>query len=397
MAFSFKTSIIPSIVAVLCIVTYIVAIAFGVTRIVGNIGERRNLAESEFNDLADKATSSSVFLGFLSEAYRQAIRDYLNASETLSGVIITGTYGEYAFERQSGDTITWINGSPRFKTGLVLSGGPLYLPLRIEGQRNVTIQAVYDYLDYTLFQRTLRDILFVVLGALLIALITLLLELFLKKKASQPMASDAPGSDPMSDLMNEAPESEAPESEVPGNEAFGNEAFGNEASGLYSTRGNIVRESYTSEKVASELHRCASSKSDLVILAMDWKNTEILDDKKFFRFANEVVIFFKIRDHVFCRGENGISVIIPDTDLDKGISQAGEFHRHINTKLPELFEGGSDLCIGLSSRSGRLIDAERLMFEAFSALEKALADPSSHVIAFKSDPVKYREFIKSHR
>ena len=370
MGFSFKTSKISSIVAVLCILTYIVAIAFGVIRILTNIGERRNLAETEFNDLADKATSSGVYLGFLSEAYRQSIRDHLNASETLNGVIITGTNSEYAFERQSGDTITWINGSPRFKTGLVFSGGPLYLPLRIEGQRNVTIQAVYGYLDYALLQRTLRDILFVILGALLIALITLLLELFLKKKAKQPTGSDSSEGE---DLFSEVHGEDNP------------------------PRGNISRESNTAERLASELHRCASSQSDLVILAMDWKDSGITGDRDHSRLVDEAVTFFKARDLVFGKGENGISVIIPNTDLDQGILQAGEFRRHAAATLPELFEGGSDLCIGLSSRSGRLIDAERLMFESFSALEKALADPVSCVIAFKSDPEKYREFIKSRQ
>ena len=365
MVFSGKTSKISSIVAVLCILTYIAAIAFGVIKILTNVGERRILAESEFNDIADKATSSSIFLGFLSEAYRQAIRDYLNVSETLSGVIITGMYGEYAFERQSGDTITWINGSPRFKTGLVFSGGPLYLPLRIDGQRNVTIQAVYSYLDYNLLQKTLRDILFIILGALLVAFLTLLLELFLKNRANQPVLSQAPG--------GEAPVSEAPDA---------------------SAYGNIDRESYTAERLASELHRCASSQSDLVILAMDWKDSGIIGDKEHSRFADETVAFFKKLDLVFHKGEHGISVIMPDTNLEQGISLAEEFRRHINVKLPELSRG--NLCIGLGSRSGRLIDAERLMLEAFSALEKALADPSSSVIAFKSDPEKYREFIKSH-
>ena len=372
MGFSGKTSKITSIVALLCILTYIGAIAFGVIKIVTNMGERRNLAETEFNNLVEKATSSSVFLGFLSEAYRQAIRDYLYVSETLSGVIITGMYGEYAFERQSGDTITWINGSPRFKTRLVFSGGPLYLPLRIDGQRNVTIQAVYSYLDYNLFQKTLREILFIVLGALLIAFLTLLFELFLKNKTGQPKVSEA--------LRDET---------------LDGEALGNEVPGPYSPRGNISRETNTADRLASELHRCASSQSDLVILAMDWKDTGIISDREFSRFANEAVTFFKIRDLVFDKGENGITVIMPNTDLEEGISKAGEFHRHIAAKLPDLFEGDSGLCIGLSSCSGRLIDAKRLLLEAFSALEKALADPLSRVIAFKSDPEKYREFIKN--
>ena len=397
MDFSGKTAKITSVVAALCILTYIAAIAYGTFRIVTNMWERRNLAETEFNDLAERATSSGVFLGFLSEAYRQTIRDYLNISETLSGVIITGTSGEYAFERQSGDTITWINGSPRFRTGLVFSGGPLYLPLRIDGQRNVTIQAVYSYLDYNLIQRTLRDILLIVLAALLVALITLLLELFLKKKAGQSEVLEAAGS------------------EAPGSFALGNEVLGSNAPEAFdfeepawnkpddtenslsldidSERGNISRESDTTDRLSSELQRCDSSQSDLVFLAMELRDTENISDREYSRFANEAVNFFKMRDLVFDKGGNGITVIMPNTDLEQGISQAGEFHRRVTANLPELFEGGSELCVGLGSRSGRTIDAGRLMLETFSALEKALADPSYCVIAFKSDPEKYSEFI----
>ena len=408
MGFQGRASKISTIVAVICILTYIAAITFGVIRIITNIGERRNLAETEFNDLADRATSSSVFLGFMSDAYQQTIRDYLGASETLSGVIITGTYGEYAFERQAGDTINLINGSPRFKTGLVFSGGPLYLPLRIEGQRNVTIQAVYSYLDYYLFQRTLRDVLLAVLAALVVAFLTLLLEMFLKNKADKSAVYETAGSEvPESTTLGnevlgssdadasgfEEPAWDKPD-ETENSSDAGNDSGIKEPKGLYSPRGNISWESYTADRLTSELHRCASFEHDLVFLAMEWRDTETISDQQYSRFANEAVTFFKMRDLVFDKGDNGIAVIIPDADLEQGISQANEFRRRISAKLPEL--SGGDLRAGLSSRSGRLIDADRLMLEAFSALEKALADRSSYVIAFKSDPEKYREFIKSH-
>ena len=382
MGFSVKASKISSVVAVLCILTYIAALALGVVRIVTNMGERRNLADTEFTDLSDRATSSSVFLGFMTEPYQQAIRDYLNYSQTLSGVIITGSNGEYAFERQPGDTITWVNGSPRFKTGIIFSGGPLFQFLRIEGQRNVTIQAVFSYLDYALFQRTLRDILLIVLAALVVAFLTLLLELFLKNKTVPSIVSE----EPVIPVFGEVPARGRYEEDDMDDGSVSRE--------LYSPRGNISRESYTAERLKSELHRCASFEHDLVFMAVELRGNEI-GDKEYSRFANEAVLFFKMRDLVFDKGNNGISVIMPNTDLEQGIVQAKEFHRRIAVKLPVLFDGNSELCIGLSSRSGRLIETERLMLETSSALEKALADPVSCIIAFKSDPEKYKEFIKN--
>jgi hypothetical protein len=64
-------------------------------------------------------------------------------------------------------------------------------------------------------------------------------------------------------------------------------------------------------------------------------------------------------------------------------------------KYPALFTAKTDLCMGLSSRSGRPVNAERLMFEAEEALERAMMDPVSHIVAFKSDPEKYRAFMES--
>jgi hypothetical protein len=64
-------------------------------------------------------------------------------------------------------------------------------------------------------------------------------------------------------------------------------------------------------------------------------------------------------------------------------------------KYPSLIKVQTDLCMGLSACCGRPVDAERLMFEAEEALERALMDPVSHIVAFKSDPEKYREFMES--
>jgi hypothetical protein len=112
------------------------------------------------------------------------------------------------------------------------------------------------------------------------------------------------------------------------------------------------------------------------------------------QFAGDAVNFFTLRDLIFEKGERGISIIFPNIDLDMGFTKSEEFHNRILSKYSGAFKSKTDLCIGLSSRSGRLIDAERLMFEAAEALERALADPVSHIVAFKSDPEKYRAFIR---
>jgi len=525
MGVSGRTSKISSVIAALCIVIYIVAIAFAVVQIIVNIGDRRNLAEKEFYDLADRASSSAVFLGYMSEAYRETVKDFLGTSETLLGVIISDSGGAHPFERYPGSGIVWTGASPQFKTRPIFPVEPFYLPLRIEGQRNVNIQAVYSYIDHALLLEVLRNTLLAVLAALAIALITLILEFIQKGKQQQttyteghradssvpkpskrpnveiirrpdfgaittksiePAPSlpdipepeeslqfpdfteqDEPLDEPSSVYEEEEEEEEesdspdipepeeslfdaaiiddeipqeqalgedTPEEQAPEKDAFEEEApqeevaleetepeefvldepeldeavldeaepeeiepqkAGNNPQGLFTARGNIGWESYTHDRLASELHRCASFEQDLAFLVMEFKGPEKLSDTLYRQFADEAVAFFTMRDLIFERGEKGISIIIPSANLEQGMLKSEEFLSRINAKLPASFEDRSKLYIGLSSRCGRLIDANRIMMEATTALDKTREDPTSPIVAFKSDPEKYREYIKS--
>ena len=393
MGVSGKTSKVSSIVAAFCIVVYIAAIAFGAVRIILSIGERQNLAEREFYDLADRATSSSVFLGFMTEAYQATIRDFLGSSQTLLGIIITGSSSDYAFERFPGSGIVWTGESPKFKTGAGLPGEPFFLPLGIEGQRNVTIQAVYGTIDYDLFQRILRNTLLIVLASLVFATLTLFLELAARnRKGGKRQEALSPEIDPVagaaveSPVIKPKPTARKPEAII----------TDDTPKGLYTPRGNIGWESYTNDRLSSELHRCASFEQDLTLLAIELKSPGKTSDELYSRFTDEAVNFFTMRDLIFGKGENGAAIIMPNTNLEQGMAKCEEFRSRINAKAPELNSGAVELCIGLSSRSGRLIEADRLIKEAYSALEKAMGDPVSHIVAFKSDPEKYREFIRKN-
>ena len=51
--------------------------------------------------------------------------------------------------------------------------------------------------------------------------------------------------------------------------------------------------------------------------------------------------------------------------------------------------------MGISSRSGRLVDSTRIGKEAEAALKKAREEHDSHIVAFKPDPDKYRLYLAS--
>jgi hypothetical protein len=153
-------------------------------------------------------------------------------------------------------------------------------------------------------------------------------------------------------------------------------------------------ESYTRERLESELHRSASTEQDMILIVMTFKEPEKLSAEQFRCLADEAVLCFEHRDLIFEYGERGLWVIHPNHSLEQGLVASEDFNNRILTKLPRPAPSkAADLRFGISSRSGRLINAERIMMEAREALKRAMEDSFSHIVAFKSDPEKYRQYI----
>ena len=163
---------------------------------------------------------------------------------------------------------------------------------------------------------------------------------------------------------------------------------------LYSPRSNLGWEAYTKDRLASELHRCAASEQDLVILLMECGEGVNCDGRLYKKIADEAVDLFNLHDLSFEYGDRGITVIFPNAGLDLGISKAEEFHSRLLKSSYDSFHSRNDFLVGISSRSGRLIEADRLLLEAQRALEKAKQEKDSPIVAFKSDPEKYRDFVR---
>ncbi|MDR1899483.1 MAG: hypothetical protein LBQ55_05700 [Treponema sp.] len=410
-----NTSPVTTLIAVIVIFIYIAALVFAAVRITTNSMERRIVAESEFFNLADRAASSAAALGFMNESFNAAMEDAVASSLTLQGVIITGPGGEYAYERERGAAITWSGNSPRFKSRFDFLQEPFYMPLRIEGLRNVNIQAVAGSINYEYAIGILKQSLFIVLAGLTLAFFTLLLDSlvrgrrvysreeeprFTAKETKPRFEAEEPepgftGEEPPPPPPPERPRAEPIAAAPAAPAAPAGEAQKTGPKGLFSPHGNIGWEEYTNERLAAELHRCASFEQDLVFIVMEFRDLDKIDDGFYNQFAEDSVNYFTLRDLIFERGERGISIIYPNIDLEMGFAKSEEFHNRVLSKYAPIFKSKTDLCIGLSSRSGRLVDAERIIFEAAEALAKALEDPVSHIVAFKSDPEKYRDFIAS--
>ncbi|MDR3130422.1 MAG: hypothetical protein LBU18_02645 [Treponema sp.] len=401
-----KISTPALIIALFCIAVYAVVLFTGAYRFYVNVVERRAAAEREFYELADLASAAGV-LGFMDVPFQQAIHDSLEKTQILRGVIISGPSGEYAFERERGAVIRWERDSPRFIKRLGVSSTPA-VPLRINGLRNVSISAGFGAIDQNYAITTLKHCLIVIMTALAAAFLTFLVESTMSKRSARslvqdgedngkPESGDAGGKEEFSFEQNfEILEDETlPIEAVEDEDApFHEDAASFEAGlpkGLYAPGSNIGWDVYTIDRLDSELHRCASIEQDLTLMIAAFSGEDALTGEQYNEFAGMAVNFFNLRDLIFENGERGITIILPNMDLDQGLARAEDFRSY----LAPAFEGLPDFRIGLSSRSGRLVDAGRLFFEAGEALRKALRDPASPIIALRCDPEKYRAFLRS--
>jgi hypothetical protein len=331
----------------------------------------------------------------MEEPFQEAVRSAVAESVTLQGVIVSGPYGaEYAFEQNTGDCITWVGDNPRFKTRFGIFREPFFAPLRIEGLRNVTISAVSSYIDYPVFAKILKESLFLILAALVLSLITLLIHSLKNKPA--PLVSEK--------LQETVSQGEARKSALAPvgvrlKSTPPKKVREKTASPVQtpkepdSERSNIGWESYTTDQLNSELRRSAESRQDLTLIAMELSPAAGDSAGAYQKFTDATVQFFKNRYLIFERGDRGITVILPNTGLEKGFAKAEEFHAQMMDQFPEIFPYANDLRIGLSFRTGRSVRADRMLLEAAKALERTQQEPSCPIVAFKSDPEKYRAFI----
>jgi hypothetical protein len=414
-----------SFVALGCLLMYVGALIFGGYKVYTSIVERRNLATREFNNLVDISSplvsSEAGFSKFISEEAQDTLLDTIKASKTLEGVIISGP-GVYTIERERGTVITWLGDAPRFKSGFLLSKEPFHRPLPSE-YRNVSISAVYSVIDYDFLITILKYTLLLIFIGLCIAFVTMVVEFAMDNKLKSCPA-EAPVDAPEETVMVPGVQTFKPEKKK---DVFDQNAFDEleietdaahwaakktaqgttktsepllevekartEKTSMYTLR-SICREDQTHDRLTAELQKCTVTGEDLVLLFMDLASSDPL---LYRRFAVETLKFFAVRDLIFEKGAQGISVILPDHDLDQGLSMAGTFYKRFVDKQTPLFKGGIKLYIGMSSRSGRAVEGERIVVEAQSALEKALTDPESPIVAFRTNAEKYRTFLNSQQ
>ena len=153
--------------------------------------------------------------------------------------------------------------------------------------------------------------------------------------------------------------------------------------------GDLVWEEYLEKKLQYELEKAASFDNDVSLAIVSYEKSSI-DIKQIKKDVIDTVSSFFSLDLSFEFGKSGFAVIMPDSGLELSISSINA----LIIRLEQLFKM-DNLNAGLSSRNGRIISPARIINEASGALNKAFTEPDRPVIAFKSDPDKYRDYISS--
>lgn len=372
-----KSSLAGAVLAAVCIGVYLFALVQAAVRVYLSVDRRKDAAETEFAVIS-RAAAAQGALGFMDEAFIETMKDALASSATLEALIISGPDNEYAFERYKDHDVIWVNNSPRFANRLGLSSRFLNQALHIQGLRNVNIRAAAGLFDYNDALQILRDTMFLIFIGLVFSIFAILLyslpgktDKKAHKKTQVPIFTDT-------EIEEEIP---------PHNETAAIQS-------LYSPRSNIGWEKNAEEKLETELRRCASAEEDMVLLVMEFIHK--MDDFYYRQAAVEAAHFFKLKNLLYENGEWGITVIYPGVNLESGIGQTQRFINFLSDKFPDSpYRDG--IRIGLTSRAGRLLNAERMMLEAKEALRRAKKEKDCPIIAFKSDLDKYRAFVQKRR
>lgn len=167
-----------------------------------------------------------------------------------------------------------------------------------------------------------------------------------------------------------------------------------EENGLFAPESGFGYESYMMSRLDNELIRSASSEQDLSLMLIRipgmTKNSSYF--QKMCKVLSDIFIY---KDLIFEYEADGFAVIIQNKDVDKTMETAEALYAELNTILTTSGELSKPL-IGISSRSLRLISAERIKTEAIQAIKHADEDKDSPIVAFRVNPEKYRKYIQNN-
>ncbi len=167
------------------------------------------------------------------------------------------------------------------------------------------------------------------------------------------------------------------------------EVKNNSPAGLFSPVTGFGWESYLNTRLDNELNRATASESDLSLFIIKIKEVSRESDitKK---ICGYLTTQFQFKDMIFEFREDSYVALKIGTSIDDAIS----FANKLLLDIDNILNGFGKCYIGISTRSVRMVNAERLVNEAEQALKHAEQEADSPIIAFRVDADKYRKFLE---
>ncbi|MDX9801900.1 MAG: hypothetical protein RBT69_11265 [Spirochaetia bacterium] len=278
----------------------------------------------------------------------------------------------------------------------------------IPGSTNLSIETVYNTLKFHDIAYLIKIIIIVLLFYIIITIFFLL---FLpeKKKAiiSVKMDKQDSASDPVSDTNKKEdsgresllPVSSAAEEAVPYAESIDAENIDEkniektveDKEDLHiSEKTGLAWFEYFYSKLSFELDKAASFDTDLTLFILSYNSSDREKSNILNENLPELLRSFYMPEMAFEFNSSSFAVINPGTTLEECLPKINAFV--VRLKHVSDIE---DIFAGVSSRNGRLISGKRLVKEAEGALAKAVSESGTPVIAFRSDPEKYRKMLSA--
>lgn len=161
-------------------------------------------------------------------------------------------------------------------------------------------------------------------------------------------------------------------------------------SGLFNPVTGLGWESYLDTRLENEINRAISSEIDISVFIINIPNLE-RESEESKKVSEYLSLQFQFKDLLFEYKNDCIVAIKISMNLDDALNFADKIHAEIMQIINQ-----KECYIGISTRSIRIVSSERLLNEAWAALEHAKQEEDSPIIAFRVDADKYRQFLEQN-
>ena len=161
-------------------------------------------------------------------------------------------------------------------------------------------------------------------------------------------------------------------------------------SGLFNPVTGLGWESYLDTRLENEINRAISSEIDISVFIINIPNLE-RESEESKKVSEYLSLQFQFKDLLFEYKNDCIVAIKISMNLDDALNFADKIHAEIMQIINQ-----KECYIGISTRSIRIVSSERLLNEAWAALEHAKQEKDSPIIAFRVDADKYRQFLEQN-